>query len=310
MKNTKAENVSDENTRQKDTLEDSPGLPTMTPESWELIEYRLWHKFSTKLWAIIAGFLAIASIAGLLGIPAYIEKSVEGQVATEKKNLEELRSTLEANHVTQLIRANLLDYVFHKYRKDSRAFHKAIEKAELEAAKIDDEVYKSTILELTNIISSQNLGSDDFKKAIDGFLEGIPNKEILNPGSGDSVISELTNREKWEKINNILEKYGTNSLYEAMQIYPHLMALRSMISKNEALMFKPQLANDELKTKLYSEYEKELYPAYEDELKKYEPPYSMIATSSGDFGWSSMWDRATFAFSLYEREIKENEKEK
>lgn len=310
MEKLKGENNSDANSCKNDTSENSPSLPLMTPESWELIEYRLWHKFSAKLWAIIGSFLAIVSIAGLLGIPAYIEKSVEGQVGTEKKNLEKLRSTLEATYVKQIIRANLLDYVFEKYRKDSRAFQNAIEKAKPEVAQIDDELYKSTFLDLIKNISSRYLGSDDFKKAIDGVIAVITSKDTQNHGTDNSTVTKLSRRDKWEKIDVVLAKYKAASLSEALNIYPHLMAMRSMISTNEALILKPLLVNDKLKTELYSEYEKELYPAYNDELKKYEPPYSMAASISGEFGWSSMWDKATFAFLPYESEIIKNEKKK
>ena len=64
------------------------------------------------------------------------------------------------------------------------------------------------------------------------------------------------------------------------------------------------MESDVLKAQLYSEYEEEIYPAYEIELKKYALPYSGMASSTGEFGWSTLWNNAFVAFVEYESKLK------
>ena len=218
--------------------EDSPFIPQMSSEAWELIEYRLWHKFSVKLWAIIGGFLVLSSIAGLLGIPAYIEKNVEKQILSEKKNVENLRLSIEKKYVTHMIRTNLLGFLFQKYRKDSFAFQRASDKAYLEINEITDTDMRKHFNDILEKLRYHRLMGTDFKKLIVELCNSFAKKDA---NQDNHAASENLNSDHWKKLELVLNKNNVGSISEVFQIYIHLMALRAMISNTELLILKTSI---------------------------------------------------------------------
>jgi len=45
-------------------------VPSLTDETWELLEYRMWSKFKSKLWSYVGVFLTVSTLAGLFGVSA------------------------------------------------------------------------------------------------------------------------------------------------------------------------------------------------------------------------------------------------
>src|SRR6266545_409113 len=88
-----------------------PSVPSLTPETWELLEYRIWSRFRTKLWTAVGAFLTAVGLAGLLGIPAYIRGEILQQTNAEAAKIAATRRQLQRQVELTLARGELLLFV-------------------------------------------------------------------------------------------------------------------------------------------------------------------------------------------------------
>jgi hypothetical protein len=67
----------------------------MSKETWELIEYRLWNSFKTKLWAVVGIVLTTLSVAAYLGMNTWVKYATDQALKTETARFEEERKKFE-----------------------------------------------------------------------------------------------------------------------------------------------------------------------------------------------------------------------
>jgi hypothetical protein len=71
---------------QKKTPSSFPAdLLIKSDELLKYIEVDLWGRFQARLWKVVAAFLTLVTIAGLLGIPYYIKSEISNRLAAQAK---------------------------------------------------------------------------------------------------------------------------------------------------------------------------------------------------------------------------------
>jgi len=76
--------------------ETAPLVPVISAETWELLEYRIWNKFKTKLWGMIAAILTVSALLALLGLNSWLKYLTDQNLKEELLKMQEQRQRLEA----------------------------------------------------------------------------------------------------------------------------------------------------------------------------------------------------------------------
>lgn len=118
-------------------------VPTLTKETWELIELRLWNAFSKKLWVILTSVLTIAAIAALLGVDAWVKSKVSDTLKIEVAHFEKARKDYDAKTQRQLIATTALVALQERFLSDSGKYAIAANRL---AEALNDEQRKSMVL--------------------------------------------------------------------------------------------------------------------------------------------------------------------
>lgn len=129
-------------------LEPITQVPVLTKETWELLEYRLWDKFRSKLWAIVGIFLTIVTIAGILGINSYINNRIESQIANEKEQLKKFQVELLQKEFDNIVFARLINHLNYKLISDKQTFYNLIDDIQnkLDSSSIKDKNQMKNLL--------------------------------------------------------------------------------------------------------------------------------------------------------------------
>src|SRR5713101_9952756 len=96
----------------------SPEVPHLTDETWELLQYRIWANFRTKLWSLVGIFLTITTLAGILGVRAYIDGIVAKKLEAERAAFKADREKFEKQSGVVILRARLSIFLLNKLNRD------------------------------------------------------------------------------------------------------------------------------------------------------------------------------------------------
>lgn len=79
-----------------------PSVPAITKETWELLEYRIWNSFKTKLWAVVGIVLTTLSFMAYLGMNTWVKYVTDQALKAETLRFEEERKKFEKLVLTEL----------------------------------------------------------------------------------------------------------------------------------------------------------------------------------------------------------------
>lgn len=99
-------------------------VPSLTKETWELLEFRLWSSFSKRLWVLLTSVLTIAGLLGLLGLDAQIKSRVDDSLKAQKEEFEKARRSHEARMEIQAAAAGLLLVLQGRFLSDATSYVK------------------------------------------------------------------------------------------------------------------------------------------------------------------------------------------
>jgi hypothetical protein len=80
-------------------------VPSLSRETWELLELRIWNSFSRKLWVILTSVLTVAAFLGLLGTDAWLKAKVDDGLKQQREEFDRIRKSYETRAEVQLLAA-------------------------------------------------------------------------------------------------------------------------------------------------------------------------------------------------------------
>jgi len=289
-----------------ETPEPIKEVPVLTNETWELLEFRMWTKFRTKLWSYVGAFLTLSTLAGVFGVSGYIDRRVDQKVEAERKNLE--RARLEFIEESQDIvrKIKLTHYITAEYSSDLTVFDRAL-RASKDCVNLysgDGCLSNKDSKRLLEILSSL----EGFEYAyFDYYLAVREAGRVLNDigYAKEELDTGKLEYSDWELLNDGLNKYEIPGLIVAIQMYPHLFSLLDVQRKIVSNNLKVDLNSPVTRASLYQFYENIVSKEYLARMERYSLPFK-IHISGGRFGWATLSPSAKEAFILFETEVKDN----
>lgn len=285
-----------------------PQIPSLTDETWELLEYRIWGKFKNKLWSYVGAFLTVCTLAGVFGVSAYIDKRVDKKVEAERKQLEDARVNFleESKKLTQLIR--LGHYISSEYVNDVIVFDRALRGSKAQIIKLRSE-NKFSKNEEDNLVSIIEI-LEGFDAAFFDYYILVRQAALILNDIGykkENIKTSKLLKQDWELLEKGLEKYPIPGFGEALQIYPHLYSLNEVHKNVIFYSLKKTLQKPVTRADIYQEYEDVITPEYLKQMEKFSLPFN-VHQSGGKFGWATLNTSAKQAFILMELKAKEKDK--
>jgi len=283
----------------------SPRLPDLTPETWELLEHRMWSKFRTKQWAAVGGFLTICAVLGVLGAGSHIDMRVARELETERTALRQASEDLKRDSTTAAMRARLATYVLTLVQNDSLVFAEAVSAARQQAdASISKELGYSTdahasVINTLTALGNETLETSEYAPAVRSLTKTLARAPVGTQRTNESAPLGSAD---WEAFDKACTAARVKQLSNVVRMYAHLQALHSAAMQARTVILQEDLGGAFNRTQLYEEYEKVVVPAYQSEWNNYHMDFDFRWTS-GRFGWSTLPTLARNAFRAEETQL-------
>lgn len=271
----------------------------MTEDAWELIEHRLWSKFSTKLWSIVGIFLTLSTLAGVFGVSAYIDQRVDKKVEGERKKLEEARQGFltESGELVRKIR--LVHYLSNDYIRDYTTYERVIRAARKEVTAsynggLLTSTTKSQLDSILDKFESLNLSFFEYYTSV-REINILLATEKAPPAAQGNISDDPLTKSDWEDLKENVEKIQIHALLVAIEMLPHLFALQASQQNIVYESLKKQLLKPVSRAELYQDYEQMISREYYTEIEKYALPFK-IRNAGGPYAWYSLSPGAKEAF--------------
>jgi hypothetical protein len=253
-------------------------IPPMSAETWELVEFRLWSKFRIKLWTLLAGFLTVTTLLGILGLPAYIRTQFQDKIDSESKKIDLLRENMAKEWAEFYAHQKVEAWFLQKYIEDRDTLVTVARAAKDE---IDNSPYYKihqdeleTLLQGFKEITSLTFSIDEFKSLINRL----------------SRAQDATSHDSPPPSGGITPNFPkTNELFD---LYAHVSALGETLRWSLVELVKKEKMDEAAKQQLTREYELVFFPKYREYFEQYGLHTLLIATST----WSMPFPNATTAF--------------
>jgi hypothetical protein len=261
-------------TKPQETATNESIVPSLSRETWEYLELRLWSSFSKKLWTLVTAILTVFALLAAFGMNTWIKWNVEKVLENERQSFKEAKIQYQASANANLLAATVSLHLrtrlltdIHKYQMMVLQFGRSI-----------------TPETQTALLSSPEMGKLFWPLGLkDDSISGFDQKKL---------DAELVDFRKSLRSKDDLKK--VEEMTDHLEfVVSHIVALRAIAEASERIVFTEIKADPVLLTKLY---EKDLYPAYAESLRKNKKV--TLYSGTGEFEIESLWPDASSEFSF------------
>jgi hypothetical protein len=281
----------------------APDLPMLSKDAWELVQYRLWDHLRSKVWTTLSVFLTLVTVAGLLGIPAYISSRVDAKIADERAKFDGLRAQIENERMSATSQSDVAAYATIMWLQDLGRFQLALVNVDgaLQSVKGLEGGAAYFVRGRLRELGRFEVGAEKFRYSIRLLTEIL--KQGRLPDSSDiSGAASLTEAD-WSAFREASKVRGVEDLTRVYELYSHVFALRSAALKNYQSVIDPALKEPVRRAKLYEQYAGSLFPLYQRSLGDLYGAGDRPAWLSGGADWSWLSPSAVSAFTEDEKRL-------
>jgi hypothetical protein len=251
--------------------EASPTIPALSKDAWELIQYRLWDHLRSKMWATLTVFLTLVTVAGLLGIPAYISSRVDQKIADERGKFEKLKTDFEADRLRALTLSSTTSHMAFLWVQSLAEFQRTQLEvlSQLDSPRFQkDDKAKQTWHVFRLLVSRFDLQetAKQFRSQVRS-LTALLDCECL-PERTDYSDTPLTEAD-WTAFELSSNKAGLGpKLPQLYAMYSHVLALKATVLRSHDLGIDLALKDPSRRAALYEQYNTSIYPGYREALSR------------------------------------------
>lgn len=218
-------------------------VPSLTKETWELLEFRLWSSFSKKLWVILTSVLTLAGLLGLLGTDAWLKGRVDESLKQQREAFETARATYEARAAAQLLAAGVVISLQERLLRDTFVYSNR-----------SRELVKGT----PEVLLAEMRKSPAFRALIDG-------DHFSKISQDDFIMQSDALTEKQPTFGTPGQPASLSGRFAELRLASaHIRALSEALRIARRETFEGPKVNG---TQLIDFYEKKIYPQYIKDLK-------------------------------------------
>jgi len=285
------------------TPDRSPDLPMLSKDAWELVQYRLWDHLRSKMWSTLTVFLTLVTVAGLLGIPAYISSRVDQRIADERTKFDRIRAELESDRLSATTQSDIAAYATLIWLQDLGKFQLSLLNADAGLQGITGMEGGSAYFIRGRLreLGRFEVGPDKFGYSVRLVTE-ILRLGRLPDSSNISDAMPLT-EDEWGYFRAVSKERSVEDLPRVYQLYSHVFALRSATLRNYQSVIDPVLKEPVRRARLYEQYAGSLFPLYQGSLGELYGSSDRPAWLSDGADWSWLSPSAVTAFIEEEKRI-------
>lgn len=233
-------------------------VPTLSKETWELLELRIWNSFSKKLWILLTSALTLAALLGLLGLDTWVKAKVDDGLKQQRDEFDKITKAYEARAEAQMLSTGLLFSLQKRFLSDSANYRLKIHelRSKLSASQFTELKKFGGIEAIFETTYGEKLSRDEFAAQLESASAKLP--ELGAPDKPDTLIGQLAELRLWSV---------------------HLLGLQTAIRAVSKDVFEGAKTNP---TVLADYYENKIYPEYFAVMKKGAGAIMWAGSRTGD----------------------------